>query len=335
MKAIRGATTVSCDSAEEIKEKVNELLFEITRQNCLQEQDIICIMFSNTTDLHAFYPAKAARECGFVNCALFSSLEPEIDGALKMCIRVMLLIEKDILPKHIYLNEAINLRKDISQLLNIAIDGPAGSGKSTVARAIAKKLNILCLDTGAMYRACALKCVNCGVSVTDENKVAKIIENINLSVQYKDGSQVTLLDGKDVSEDIRKPEISMLASTVSAINCVRTKMVELQREIANKNSCILDGRDIGTNVLPNATFKFYLTASCDERAKRRYREYIQKGKTVDFDEIKRDIEKRDVQDTNRKIAPLKQAHDAIYIDTSDMEINEVIDFIIKKIQETI
>ena len=335
MKAIRGATTVSCDSAEEIKEKVNELLSEITRQNCLQEQDIICIMFFNTSDLHAFYPAKAARECGFVNCALFSSLEPEIDGALKMCIRVMLLIEKDILPKHIYLNEAINLRKDISQLLNIAIDGPAGSGKSTVARAIAKKLNILCLDTGAMYRACALKCVNCGVSVTDENKVAKIIENINLSVQYKDGSQVTLLDGKDVSEDIRKPEISMLASTVSAINCVRTKMVELQREIANKNSCILDGRDIGTNVLPNATFKFYLTASCDERAKRRYREYIQKGKTVDFDEIKRDIEKRDVQDTNRKIAPLKQAHDAIYIDTSDMEINEVIDFIIKKIQETI
>ena len=160
MKAIRGATTVNVDCAEEIKESVKELLGEIKALNKLKNEEIICIMFSNTADIKSYYPAKAARECGFVNCALFSSLEPEIDGALKMCIRVMLLIEKDILPKHIYLNEAINLRKDISQLLNIAIDGPAGSGKSTVARAIAKKLNILCLDTGAMYRACALKCVN-------------------------------------------------------------------------------------------------------------------------------------------------------------------------------
>ena len=244
MKAIRGATTVETDSAEQIRERVKELLNEIKRVNALEQDDVISIIFSNTDDIHSFYPAKAAREAGFYSCALFSALEPNIENSLKMCIRVMLLVETDKKPEHVYLRGAVALRKDLTKKINIALDGPAGSGKSTVSKILAKKLNILCLDTGAMYRACALKCVKENVSVTDEKAVDKIIENINITVKHEDGVQKTYLDGKDVSLEIRKPEISMLASTVSALGCVREKMVELQRKIAAKTSCVLDGIDI-------------------------------------------------------------------------------------------
>ena len=166
MKAIRGATTVDFDGCEQIRERVKELLSDIKKANNLDNEDIICIMFSNTSDIRSFYPAKAAREAGFASAPLFSSLEPEIEGALKLCIRVMLLTDKKDKPVHVYLHGAKNLRRDITERLNIAIDGPAGSGKSTVSRLIAKQLDILCLDTGAMYRACALKCVNEGISCT-------------------------------------------------------------------------------------------------------------------------------------------------------------------------
>lgn len=335
MKAIRGATTVNCDCAEEIKTGVKELLYEIKAQNSLQDEDIICILFSNTTDIRSFYPAKAAREAGFFSAPLFSALEPEIDGALEKCIRVMVLAESLNPPKHVYLRGAASLRRDITESINIALDGPAGSGKSTVSKLVAKKLNILCLDTGAMYRACALKCLMQNVSPEDENAVKKIIHGINLTVKHENGVQITYLDGKNVSEDIRKPEISMLASTVSALGCVRDKMVELQREIAEKTSCILDGRDIGTNVLPNAKFKFFLTAKPEVRAKRRYDENIQKGFDVKYEEVLADVIHRDKQDATRKIAPLKQADDAILIDSSYMTIEEVVDFILNKIQEKI
>lgn len=335
MKAIRGATTVNCDCAEEIKTGVKELLYEIKAQNSLQDEDIICILFSNTADIRSFYPAKAAREAGFFSAPLFSALEPEIDGALEKCIRVMVLAESLNPPKHVYLKGASALRRDITESINIALDGPAGSGKSTVSRLVAKKLNILCLDTGAMYRACALKCLKQNVSPEDENAVKNIIHGINLTVKHENGVQITYLDGKNVSEDIRKPEISMLASTVSALGCVRDKMVELQREIAEKTSCILDGRDIGTNVLPNAKFKFFLTAKPEVRAKRRYDENIQKGFDVKYEEVLADVIHRDKQDATRKIAPLKQADDAILIDSSDMTIEEVVDFILNKIQEKI
>lgn len=335
MKAIRGATTVNCDCAEEIKTGVKELLYEIKAQNSLQDEDIICILFSNTADIRSFYPAKAAREAGFFSAPLFSALEPEIDGALEKCIRVMVLAESLNPPKHVYLKGASALRRDITESINIALDGPAGSGKSTVSRLVAKKLNILCLDTGAMYRACALKCLKQNVSPEDENAVKNIIHGINLTVKHENGVQITYLDGKNVSEDIRKPEISMFASTVSALGCVRDKMVELQREIAEKTSCILDGRDIGTNVLPNAKFKFFLTAKPEVRAKRRYDENIQNGFDVKYEEVLADVIHRDKQDATRKIAPLKQADDAILIDSSYMTIEEVVDFILNKIQEKI
>ena len=335
MKAIRGATTVKIDNEEEIKESVKELLSEIKAQNALNSDEIVCIMFSNTSDLHSFYPAKAAREAGFYSAPLFSALEPEIDGALQKCIRVMVLTESSKEPQHVYLRGAAALRRDLTNIINIALDGPAGSGKSTVSKLIAKKLSILCLDTGAMYRACALKCIQSNTSVKDEKAVNKIISDINISVKHANGVQHTYLDGKDVSQEIRKPEISMLASTVSALGCVRTKMVQLQREIAKQTSCIVDGRDIGTNVLPKAPFKFFLTASPEVRAKRRADENLQKGFNTPYEKVLAEVIERDKQDASRKIAPLKQAEDAILIDSSDMSIEEVVDTIINKIQEKI
>ena len=332
MKAIRGATTVDNDTAEEIKKSVSDLLINIMESNELSYEDVICLMFSNTSDLRSYYPAKAAREAGFISCALFSSAEPEIEGSLKKCIRVMLLTEKDVAPRHVYLNGARNLRKDISGKLNIAIDGPAGSGKSTISKILAKRFDILYLDTGAMYRACALACVRNSIDCKDGVKVKNLLEKTEISVKYQNGSQITMLNNEDVSDQIRTPEISMLASTVSAHEYVRGKMVELQREIAKQNSCVLDGRDIGTNVLPDAEFKFFLTAQPEVRAQRRAKENEAKGINQPFEEVLNEIILRDKQDKTRKIAPLLKADDAVEVDTSFMSIDEVADAIIKNIQ---
>ena len=209
-------------------------------------------------------------------------------------------------------------------MLNIALDGPAGSGKSTVAKAIANQLDILYLDTGAMYRACALKCLECGVDVKDEPKVSEIVKNIDLEIKYVDGGQVTVLDGKDVSSEIRKPEISMLASTVSAHKCVRLKMVEMQRKIAASMDCVLDGREIGSFVLPNAEYKFFVTAKPEVRAERRYKELLQRGEEITYEKVLRDIQRRDYRDSHRRAAPLKQAEDAVLLDTSDMDFDTAV-----------
>ena len=209
-------------------------------------------------------------------------------------------------------------------MLNIALDGPAGSGKSTIAKQLSKSLSILYLDTGAMYRACALKAKKLGISSNDEEKVNTFINDIDITVKYVDGAQKTYLDGEDVSTAIRENEISMMASNISAIKSVRLKLVELQREIAKVTDCVLDGRDIGTHVLPNANYKFYVTASLDVRAERRYLELLARGQNVDKDALKKEMEIRDYNDSHREFAPLKQADDAILIDTSNMSIDEVI-----------
>ncbi len=335
MKAIRGATTFEIDCAEQIRSCVKELLDEIIKQNSVKMADIVYILFSNTSDLHSYYPAKAAREAGYSTCALFSALEPEIEGALKKCIRVMLLINSDITPKHVYLRGAKALRKDISGKYNIAIDGPAGSGKSTVCKKIAEKLDILCLDTGAMYRACALKCLEAGADIQNAAEVSNALKTAKIEVKYKNGSQRTLLNGIDVTDKIRTPQISMSASTVSAHPEVRSKMVELQRQIAKEHTCILDGRDIGSNVLPNAEFKFFLTAKAEVRAQRRSAELKQKGVNQPYESVLKEIIERDEQDRTRKTAPLIQAADAILIDNSDMNIEQTVECILRKIQEKI
>ncbi len=335
MTVIRGATTISQDNPDEIRAAVAELLNQIESRNSLKRDEILSMVFSSTSDIHSFYPAKAAREAGFVSCSLFSAQEPEIDGGLALCIRVMIFVEKNITPRHVYLRGARVLRKDLVQKYNIAIDGPAGSGKSTVAKLLANDCHILYLDTGAMYRACALAALRAGIDVADEVQVCELMRDLALSVVYRDGVQHTLLGDEDVSALLRSPEVSMAASTISRHPSVRLKMVEKQREIAGKMSCVLDGRDIGTFVLPDADFKFYLTASSEVRAKRRYDEMVARGEQVDFEALKRDIAARDEQDSTRALAPLKKADDAILIDTSDMTVDEVLDTLKRKMQEKI
>ena len=166
-------------------------------------------------------------------------------------------------------------------MLNIALDGPSGSGKSTIAKALSKKLNVLYLDTGAMYRACALYAHRNNIDCKNVEEVSKIVDKINITVGYDNGGQITYLDGEDVSKSIRENVISLKASDISAHKCIREKLVDLQREIASSTDCILDGRDIGTNVLPNCKHKFYITASIDVRTERRYKELIERGQSVD------------------------------------------------------
>ena len=216
---------------------------------------------------------------------------------------------------------------------NIALDGPSGSGKSTIAKALSRELNILYLDTGAMYRATALKALKLGVDCHDEEGVKTFIGDIDLKIEYRDGAQHTILDGADVSTDIRRNEISMRASDISSLKCVRLKMVELQREIAREMPCVLDGRDIGTFVLPDAKYKFYVTADSAVRAERRRKELLQRGQEVDFKTLKKEIEKRDYNDSHRDFAPLKKADDAILIDTSALTVDEVLAKVLSYIKE--
>ena len=218
-------------------------------------------------------------------------------------------------------------------MLNIALDGPSGSGKSTIAKIISSKLDILYLDTGAMYRACALEAILQNADCLDEEKVAKFINEIDLKIEYENGTQKTILRGKDVSKDIRKNEVSLMASNISSLPCVRLKMVEMQRQVAKENNCILDGRDIGTYVLPNANYKFYITAKAEVRAERRYKELLEKGQAVDFDTLLNEINKRDYNDSHRAFAPLRQAEDAILIDTSYMSVEEVVNTILEIINK--
>lgn len=183
-----------------------------------------------------------------------------------------------------------------------------------------------------MYRAVALKAIKSGVDTLDENGVSNFIDDINLDIKYVDGAQRTFLDGEDVSEKIREPHVSMAASNVSSLRCVRLKMVEMQRKIASDISCVLDGRDIGSFVLPNADYKFYITASVEVRAERRYKELTLRGHKVDYDELKREIEQRDYNDKHRDFAPLVCAEDAIVIDTSFMNINQVVNKVLSYIE---
>lgn len=209
--------------------------------------------------------------------------------------------------------------------MNITIDGPGGSGKSTVAKLIAKKLSFSYLDTGAMYRAIAYYALKKGVSVEDETKVIALLENLDMKLWEENGIQQVSVNGENVTPYIREHNISMAASTISKIPAVRIKLVELQRKIASVTDCIMDGRDCGSFVLPDAEYKFYMTASSDVRAERRRKELALKGQEIPFEEIKKDIEARDKQDMTRQFAPLVVPDKAVVIDTSDMTVDEVVD----------
>ena len=209
-------------------------------------------------------------------------------------------------------------------IYNIAIDGPAGAGKSTIAKKLAADLGYVYVDTGAMYRAMAYYFLQNNISADDETAISAACPNVNVTIEYKDGVQQVILNGENVNGVIRNEEVGNMASATSVCPAVRTKLVELQRELAAKQNVIMDGRDIGTVVLPDANVKIYLTASSKVRAQRRYDELTAKGEKCDFDAIEKDIIDRDYRDMHRETSPLKQAEDAVLLDSSDLDIDGVV-----------
>lgn len=378
MYTIRGATTITKDTPEQIQSAMEELLTLILQKNALQKTDIVTVLCSVTTDIQSAYPVKYVRLFGLSHATLFSFIEPQIQNSLPYCIRLLLFVNrartpqlhlanllqdlqiadfsnqdetikvllkeiKELLPlqqekllsmekqpkvEHVYLHGAKFLRTDI-QKINIAIDGPAGSGKSTLAKLLAERLGIEYLDTGAMYRATSLYLIEQGIAIEDEKAVAAAMLTIPLQVEYREHKQYTLLNGKDVAEKIRTPQIAMTTAIVAQKYAVRAKLIAMQQQIAKQYSCVVDGRDIGYNVLPNAQYKFFLTADAKVRAERRKKELEAKGEKVNFDKLLQEIVLRDKQDAERELAPLKQAEDAILVDTTTYTLQEVLQYVLQ------
>lgn len=215
----------------------------------------------------------------------------------------------------------------MEKIIRVAIDGPSGAGKSTIAKAVAKKMGIDYIDTGAMYRAVGLKVKNNGIDHLNESAMAEMLANTD--IDFVNGA--IILDGVIVNKEIRANDMSMMASKVSALPAVRAKLVELQRKMGQTKSIIMDGRDIGTNVLTDAEVKIFMTASAEERAERRYKELIEKGQDVSYEQILEDIKQRDYNDMTRELNPLKKAEDAIELDTTGMSIDDVTEFILNEV----
>lgn len=218
---------------------------------------------------------------------------------------------------------------------NIAIDGPAGAGKSTIARKVAKELSFIYVDTGAMYRAMAYYLLKNHVTGENQKEIEEKCQGAEISICYENGEQQVLLGEENVTSYLRTEDVGKMASVSSANGKVREKLLSLQRNLAEQNNVVMDGRDIGTTILPDADVKIYLTASADTRAQRRYQELTQKGETCDLEEIKRDIIARDERDMNREVSPLKQAEDAVLVDSSNMGIEEVTEEIIRIYREKV
>lgn len=217
--------------------------------------------------------------------------------------------------------------------MNVAIDGPAGAGKSTIARAAAKKLGFIYVDTGALYRAVGVYSLRNGLNTENPETVEGTLPHIQVKLQFQDGVQHVLLNGEDVSEEIRTPQASMAASAVSAVPAVRRFLFDLQREIAAKNDCIMDGRDIGTVVLPQAEVKIFLTASPETRAMRRFKELQEKGAPDTYEAVLADLKQRDYNDSHRAVAPLKPAEDSVLVDTSALTLSQSVEKVLEVIKE--
>ncbi len=219
------------------------------------------------------------------------------------------------------------------KMFQVAIDGPAGAGKSTIAKILAADLGFIYVDTGAMYRAMALSCLRNGIDVRDKEAVVGHCEKIEVSLKYKNGEQQVLLNGENVNAYIRTEEVSQATSAISIYEGVREKLLNLQRQLGQEHNVVMDGRDIGTNVLKDAQVKIYLTASVNTRAKRRYEELVKRGIECNLKEIEEDIKERDYRDMHREIAPLKQAEQAVYLDSSELAIEQVVGKIREMIED--
>lgn len=220
-------------------------------------------------------------------------------------------------------------------MFSVAIDGPAGAGKSSIAKLAAKRLGFIYVDTGALYRTLGYAASCTQTDILNESELRSFLDSVSVELTFKDGVQLVLLNGEDVSDKIRTPQATMAASNISKIQLVRDYLLDLQRDIAKTNRVIMDGRDIGTVVLPNADVKIFLTASPEVRADRRYKEFLEKGEKVDYNTTLEDIVKRDYQDSHRAVAPLKPAEDSIYIDTSELSFDESVEKIIQVIEAKI
>lgn len=222
------------------------------------------------------------------------------------------------------------------KVINVAIDGPAGAGKSTIAKAASKALGYIYIDTGALYRTVGLNAMRLGIDLQkDDEIISTLTDNLKVELRFVDGEQRMFLNGEDVSSEIRTPDASMAASRVSAVPAVRKYLFDLQKNLAKTNNCLMDGRDIGTVVLPEADVKIFLTASPEARARRRHKELIEKGMNTSYDDVLADMIKRDYDDSHREIAPLKQADDAVLCDTSELSLVESIELVISTIKSRI
>ena len=221
----------------------------------------------------------------------------------------------------------------MDQVYSIAIDGPTGAGKSTIAKAAAKELGFVYLDTGAIYRTVAWHITMMGIGPKDTDHVPMLLDDANIQIDFQPDGQHMILNGKDITQEIRTPEIASVASQAAAQPAVREFLLDMQRDRAKTHNIIMDGRDIGTVVLPDASVKIYLTATPEARAMRRYQEYLEKGQKASYEEVLADQKKRDYDDSHRKIAPLKQAKDAVLVDTTEMGLQESIDYCVALIRE--
>lgn len=331
IRAIRGAITVENNTKEDIFEASEELIQEAIKRNNIQTEDIASIIFTLTSDLTKGFASAGVRRLGITDIPLLDFVEPDIEGSLKMCMRLMMHINSDKKNSelhHVYLKGARALRPDLIEgnYISVAIDGPAGAGKSTVSKAAAKELGFLYIDTGAMYRAAALFAMNNNIDIVNASEgLIDILDDMDIRISYDSRGQRVFLNGIDVSDEIRTNDISKGASNVAKIPEVRERLVKLQRDMAEKGNVIMDGRDICSTVLPNASVKIFLTASVVSRAKRRYKELMEKGMDTTLETVKLDIMARDKNDSERKVSPLKKSDDAILVDTSDMNFDEVVE----------
>lgn len=330
IRAFRGATTAAENTKEAVFTATAEMMQEIISENQLNTEDIVDIIFTVTSDITAAFPAAGVRKMGITDVPLLDMAAPEIDNALKMCIRVMVHANTEKSNKelhHAYRNGAAVLRPDIaSRKIAVAIDGPAGAGKSSIAKRAAHDLGYVYIDTGAMYRTVGVYALINGIDIASEkDRLIAALPEIEIDIKYMDGEQRMFLNGEDVSKRIRENDASMAASAVAAIPEVRSGLVAMQQEMAKQGGVIMDGRDIGTTVLPDAELKIYLTADAEERAKRRYKENIEKGIDCDFERIKADVIERDRNDMTRAVSPLRQAEDAVLVDTTELNFEQSVE----------